>query len=399
MTTRNARETEIRKRAEEMERRRRNATPDQGVSAETQALIHELRVHQIELEMQNDELLQTQGALDAARAEYFDLYDLAPVGYCTLSSAGYILKANFTLATLLGSTRAFLISQPFTRFILTEDQDLFYLHRKKAIEAAEPVECDLRMVTTGGASFWAHLSAVTAPGLDGLPILRMTLADVSDRKQAEVALRESLQEQERLLKEVHHRVKNNLQVISSLLRLEAGRSAEASTRNSLKEMQGRVLSMALLHETLYRTGVFGRIELSEYLKLLATQLVRGQNLSSADVRLVLDLAPTTMLVDHAIPCGLIVNELLTNSLKHGFADGRAGEVRVALEHQPGGSVRLQVSDTGVGLPADMDRKRGQSLGLQLVSDLARQLGGALEIGPSPAAVFAVTFPFTRPETS
>ena len=161
-------------------------------------------------------------------------------------------------------------------------------------------------------------------------------------------------------------------MVSSLLRLEASRSVEASTRTALKEMQGRVAAMALVHETLYRSGTFGH------------------------VRLTLDFASIPMGIDHAIPCGLIVNELLTNSLKHGFASGETGEIKIAL-HEADGRVRLAVSDTGTGLPEDLDWKKEKSLGLQLVSDLARQLQGALEIGPAPAPVFVVTFPRTRPD--
>jgi two-component sensor histidine kinase len=152
--------------------------------------------------------------------------------------------------------------------------------------------------------------------------------------------------------------------------------------------------MALLHETLYRTGDFGRVEFAAYLRALATQLVRGQR-TRPDVRVTLDLLPTLMSIDQAVPCGLIVNELLTNSLNHAFADGRAGEIKIAL-HQADGRVRLAVSDDGVGLPEDLEQRRGESLGLQIVSDLVRQLGGVLTIGPAPAPVFAVVFPLSPP---
>ena len=364
---------------------------------ETRVLVHELRVHQIELELQNDELRKTQAALDHARAEYFDLYDLAPVGYCTLSSEGLIVRANLRFATLLGSTRPFLTAQPFNRFILAEDQDLFYLHRKRLVESAEPFACDLRMAASGGAPFWARISAMTAPGADGLPLLRLVIDDITVSKRAEIALRESVSEKESLLKEIHHRVKNNLQVVSSLLRLEASRTGEASLRTTLTEMQGRISAMALVHETLYRSASFGQIDLAVYLRLLATHLMRGQG-AKPDVRLTLDLAPVVTGIDRAPPCGLIVNELVTNSLKHAFVDGRAGEIRIELGQEEG-RVRLSVSDTGVGLPEDLDRRRGESLGLQLVSDLARQLGGAFTIGPAPAPMFAVTFPLAPPPQS
>ena len=215
--------------------------------------------------------------------------------------------------------------------------------------------------------------------------------DITERRLAEEALRASLHEKEGLLKEIHHRVKNNLQVIASLLRLESSRTREPATKGVLKDMQGRIRSMALLHEALYRSGKFARVELADYLRQLATQLFRGQNTAPATVQLALQLSPESLPIDLAIPCGLIVNELLTNSLKHGFAQSSGGEVRLVLQREPDGRIRLQVSDTGAGLPADFDSRRGGSLGLQLVSDLARQIGGVLEIGPPPQAVFAVLF--------
>jgi len=215
--------------------------------------------------------------------------------------------------------------------------------------------------------------------------------DITERKRAEAALDESLREKQALLKEVHHRVKNNLQVISSLLRLEAGRSATPGTRDVLREMQGRILAMALLHETLYKSGEFGKVELAHYLRQLAEQFFRAQSLGSGTVRLDLALDTVHVGIDQAIPCGLIVNEMLTNSLKHGFTEGRNGTVRVAVRLVAEGQVQLEVSDDGAGLPPDFESRRSRSLGLQLISDLARQLGGHLDIGSGPGAVFGVTF--------
>lgn len=218
------------------------------------------------------------------------------------------------------------------------------------------------------------------------------------RQEADKALHASLREKEALLKEVHHRVKNNLQVIMSLLRLEASRSGEAGTRLVLREMQGRIRSMALLHETLYRSGNFARVDLADYLRDLVNQLFRSQSADPSGARLVLDLAPVRLDIDHAIPCGLIVNELVTNALKHGLKDGRTGEVRVSLGVGPGGRVTIEVGDSGPGLPADFEARREKSLGLQLVSDLARQLGGEFEIAAQPKMVFRVVFGLPSQDT-
>ena len=230
-------------------------------------------------------------------------------------------------------------------------------------------------------------------------ILYATIRDITESKRAEEALEASLREKKALLKEVHHRVKNNLQVITSLLRLEAGRRADPGTRLVLKEMQGRILSMALLHETLYRSGEFGRVDLASYLKQLTEQFLRAQNPGPGVVRVEMDLQPARVGIDQAIPCGLIVNELLTNVLKHGLAPETGGAVRVVVRPEGEGQVYLAVSDNGTGLPPDFEARREKSLGMQLVSDLARQIGGRLEIGPAPLAAFAITFTPTLPHST
>jgi len=157
--------------------------------ADLRRIFHELRVHQIELEMQNEELRRTQTLLDEARARYFDLYDLAPMGYLTLSEAGLIQEANLYVAERLGLPRKALVQQPFSRFILKEDQDSFYLHRRRLADTGSPESWDLRMVDQKGTEFWAHLAAATALGPDGSLMYRVTLGDISGRKQAEAEQR------------------------------------------------------------------------------------------------------------------------------------------------------------------------------------------------------------------
>jgi two-component sensor histidine kinase len=208
----------------------------------------------------------------------------------------------------------------------------------------------------------------------------------------EAALRTSVQEKEALLKEVHHRVKNNLQVITSLLRLEAGRSEHAAVKLVLGEMQNRILSMALLHETLYRSGNLAQVDLSTYIAKLVTHLFRSAAPGAGRVALHLDLASAAIEMDQAVPCGLLVNELVSNCLKHGFPNDARGDVWVELRHVNGGpQLRLDVRDNGVGLPADFTRHRAEGLGVQMVADLAGQLQGTLTWGPPPGASAAVVF--------
>lgn len=156
---------------------------------------HELRVHQIELELQNEELRRTLAELEALRARYFDLYNQAPVGYCIVAMDGLILEANLTAVTLLSSARATLVKQPITRFIMKEDQDIYYLHRKHLFETGEPNACELRMVKKDGSPFWVRLTATTAldpttrsaKHPEGVRVSRLVLSDISERKAAEEA--------------------------------------------------------------------------------------------------------------------------------------------------------------------------------------------------------------------
>jgi PAS domain S-box-containing protein/putative nucleotidyltransferase with HDIG domain len=192
----------LRRRAEGIAREKAFRIPENMESLSVEAarqILHELRVHQIELEMQNEELRRTQAELDAARARYFDLYDLASVGYFTLSDQGLILEANYMAASLLGVAKSALVKQPIFRFILPEDQDIYYLHRTQLFEthsasseqAGEPQACELRMVKSDGTAFWAHLAATAAQDADGEPVCRVVLNDITERKQTETALRES----------------------------------------------------------------------------------------------------------------------------------------------------------------------------------------------------------------
>jgi PAS domain S-box-containing protein len=263
-----------------------------------------------------------------------------------------------------------------------------------------PWRHEFRVRYPDGEVRWLEGNAAPQREPDGGVLWHGFISDISERKRTDQLIRDSLHEKEALLKEVHHRVKNNLQVITSLLRLEAGRIDEPATRAVLKNMQARIRAMALLHESLYRSENFARVDLAGYLRQVATQLFRGQNSDLGAVRLTLDLAPASVGIDQAIPCGLVVNELMTNSLKHAFPAGRGGEVRVTLHTTAEGHIELRVCDDGIGLPADFVQRQGHSLGLQLVSDLVKQLQATFAIGPG--ACFTLRFvpraPADHPET-
>ena len=184
--------SDLRRRAEELLSKQPSSL-DNIAPADMQSIVHELRVHQIELEMQNEELRQTQQELEASREKYFDLYDLAPVGYVTLNATGILLEANLTAAFLLGKERSHLIRQPLTNFIDREDQDIYYFCNKRLFETREHQECEVRMLKNDGTQFWARLESVAAKEVGSEPLYRIAIIDITRRKEAEDRNREQLE--------------------------------------------------------------------------------------------------------------------------------------------------------------------------------------------------------------
>jgi diguanylate cyclase (GGDEF)-like protein/PAS domain S-box-containing protein len=204
----------LRQRAEVIARETADVSPeniDGQTPAQIRQTLHDMRVHQIELDMQNEELRRAQAELEDARARYFDLYDMAPVGYVTLSKQGLIIEANLTAATLLGVQKRNLKTQIFSQFILKEDQDIYYRNRKLLLETGEPQACELRMVKMDALSFWAHLQITSAQNpsvnsgqADGKAVYRIVLSDITSRKLAEEAIhqaKEMLEEANRELEQ------------------------------------------------------------------------------------------------------------------------------------------------------------------------------------------------------
>jgi two-component system cell cycle sensor histidine kinase/response regulator CckA len=197
--TRNDRAASLRQRAEAQAQAQGKQDLQALSPEETRQLLHELRVHQIELEMQNEELRRAQQELEASRARYFDLYDLAPVGYLTVGETGLILEANLTAVTLLGVARGALVRQALTRHILPEDQDIYYRHRRQLFETGEPQACELRLVRPDACSFWARMEATLAHDAEhGAPVCRLVMSDITQRKQAEEAMHRHTEQHEAL---------------------------------------------------------------------------------------------------------------------------------------------------------------------------------------------------------
>jgi PAS domain S-box-containing protein len=215
--------------------------------------------------------------------------------------------------------------------------------------------------------------------------------DITERKRMEEALRKSLREKEILLKEIHHRVKNNMQIISSLLNLQAKTIRDPAALEGLAECQNRIHSMALIHEKLYRSKDISSLEFGEYVRSLATALFRTCRADPGLIRLVFETEETFLDIDTAIPCGLIVNELVLNAIKHAFPGGRTGEIRIALGRKERGGCRLAVSDTGIGFPEQADFRKTETLGLHLVMMLVEQIDGTIKMTRRGGTTFDIAF--------
>jgi PAS domain S-box-containing protein len=505
--------------------------------------LEELRIHQIELEIQNEELRLARTDLERSRARYFDLYDQAPVGYVTIDDDGAVLEMNVRANALLAVTREAPPDCKFLHYIAAEDRDAYYLCRKRLLRTGAPQFCELRMIPLNGSPFWARLEM--SLGADpGSAVCRIVIVDITERKTAELQvqeserqlrqqanampqivwtssptgevdyynerwyeytgysldkspeqtalkgwqsvahpadlpaclhtstrgfangtafaflcrlkrafddayrwhlaravpdrdeqgnvlrwfgtftdiheqemakvlletevrsrtqaleklqakeeeLRRSLSEKETLLMEVHHRVKNNLQVISSLLRMQGDLLKDSQAAAALRDSERRIASMAHIHELLYSSQSMDEIDFADYIHALVDGLLRSHHGLSQALDARLNTAPVLLRVDQAIPCGLILNELVTNALKYAYPTGSSGEIAVDLTETPAGLVSLSVADRGVGLPAGFDWRNSKSMGLPIVDLLANQLGGTFAIRTNPGTAFTIEFP-------
>jgi two-component sensor histidine kinase len=243
-----------------------------------------------------------------------------------------------------------------------------------------------------GAQDYLVKDRMTPEGL-GSAVARATekMELIRELKRERDRLKESLAEKEVLLKEVHHRVKNNLQVIASLLRLQAGAFEDGPLSNALRESQNRVESMALIHEQLYQTGDLREVDLAEHATLLLNNLLHSYGFDDGRITGHVRMEALPLGVDRAIPAGLILNELISNALKHAFVGGRPGSIWIEGARREG-RIELTVRDDGCGLHEKLERQDRKSLGLQIVTILTRQLKGKLDVESNPGAAFRICFP-------
>jgi two-component system, sensor histidine kinase PdtaS len=363
-------------------------------------LIHELQVHQIELEMQNDELRRFQHEIGESHNKYAELYekysnlyDFAPVGYFTIKEKGIIEQANLTGANLLCIDRQSLIGKPLARFISGKDQDIFYLHHLKVLKNNDNHSCEIKMMNYNNAPFYAQLESMAVRGADETHVkMRTAITDITNRKMADQQLQASLKEKEVLLQEVHHRVKNNMQIMISLINLQCEKIEDKHICEMFTNTVDRINSMALVHKQLYKSKNFSKIDITKYISSLVENLFASHCVDTDKISFKIGINDITLSLSNAISCGLIINELITNSLKYAFPGDRKGEIRVEFGYLSDGQLEMRVSDDGVGMPVNFELRNSETLGVLIVKALAEhQLGGTMVLDSTKGTKFLIRF--------
>jgi len=420
----------LRQRAEKvfLDRTARSHEHLDAVSSEDlRTILHELRVHQIELELQNDELRRSQAELMSSQARYFDLYDLAPVGYLTIGVPGLILQANLTASSFLGISRAALVQRPISSVILKEDQDAYYLLRKKLLETGAPQACALRMVKPEGAEFWAQMDA--SLGLDerGQQEIRVVLSDITARKAMEGRLSESLAAAEsatraksEFLAVMSHELRNPLNGVIGFAELLTFTLLDDEQKGYAQSISsnGKLL-LSIINDTLDFSSIErGLLEIAAEpiaLRELVEQSVQSSRQAAASkglqFRCEIGSDVPALITGDARRISQILLNLLGNAVK--FTAGGSVSLRVATSC-PGGCPALDfsVQDTGPGISADAQTRLfhlftqadasinltfgGTGLGLAISRRLAEAMGGTIEVSSAPGNGSTFTFRLPLP---
>ncbi|MBM3298727.1 MAG: PAS domain S-box protein [Deltaproteobacteria bacterium] len=344
-----------------------------------------------ELEAVNRELQRVVEELSKAEERYRTLVDVAPVAI-HINCDGKIVFANSVAAKAIGADSPDkLIGRPLRDFLHPSLWEIAEQRTKKMLDEWQPAPViEMHGNRIDGTLGWAEIHS--SPIMyDGKPSILVVALDVTDRKEAEDQLRASLREKGVLLREVHHRVRNNLQVMSSLLALQGAYVQDSTSAQMFKDAQTRIWTMALVHETLYRSRDFGEIDSRTYLENLASTVLAAYGLAVGQVQAHMEIEEIPMGIDTALDCGMILNELLTNCLKHAFPQGTEGEIRVTLQKVGDKLVEMVIGDNGVGMPPNIDMRAPKSFGLDLVKTMADKLNAELELNTTEGTEFKIRF--------
>ncbi len=332
-------------------------------------------------------------ALEESEERFRAAMEYAAIGMALVSLDGRFLKVNRALCEIVGYSEAELLERTFPELTHPDDLEADLAQAEELLAGRiSHYDMEKRYFHKSGRVVWILLSGSIVRSATGEP--RVFLAEIQDitaRKAHEEQLRASVAEKEVLLKEIHHRVKNNLQVISSILRLQSAQADSPEVSGMVEDAQARIQAMALIHDGLYRSQNLASIDFGAHLRELSAVLFRIFGRPEQAVRLAAHLEPVLLNLDTAIPLGLVANELITNALKHAFQGRTKGTIWLDLA-RAGRELTLTVADDGIGFPADFDFDSGKTLGLRLVTSLARQLRGHLALQRTGRNAISLTVP-------
>ncbi|MEA3420394.1 MAG: PAS domain S-box protein [Acidobacteriota bacterium] len=335
---------------------------------------------------------QAEDALQESEELYRSVVENSQNGIFIVDDRYRLIYANEEMAKISKYTRKEIIGSDFKDFLDEESTRLVtdrYIRRQRGEKV--PPRYEFNIIRKDGEKRRVEISSTVIKNSAGRIQTVAQILDITERKKMEDNIRSSLKEKEVLLQEIHHRVKNNLQIISSLLNLQSRHVRDKEDLEMFQESRARVRSMALVHEKLYRSKNFADVDFKEYIRSLSRLLFQIYGTDPNAVKLEIDIGDVLLDINTAIPCGLLVNELISNSLKHSFPDGRKGNIHILLHPEKNHKFKLVVSDDGVGLPEDFDINKTESLGLQLVSMLTDQLHGSIKIDRNNGTAFEITF--------
>ncbi len=335
---------------------------------------------------------RVEAALVDSETRYRMIGDLVPFGVWACDAKGKFSYLSESFLSVLGTSMEECRKQGWMHLLPREDYDRTIADWRQCIQTGSFWDYEYRIMDMKGKVF--IVLSRGAPHTDSAGNITSWVGihlDITQRKRYEERLETSLREKEVIIKEVHHRVKNNMQVISGFLELQSNYIEDPLAVEKLNECQRRVRTMALVHEKLYQSKSLGAINAAEYIKSLIADIMNSYSLSTL-VDLSVEVDDVNITLDMAIPCGLIINELVTNSLKYAFVGRPEGKISLILHHQEDHTFSLITQDDGVGLPDNFEARSAASLGMQLVRVLVHQLGGEMKTHSDQGARFTIIFP-------